>query len=57
MNRIESDDDEGSCKLKLGDLRDDELRFLFLIRSSDRLFSRAKKLLLNGKNDKGDFEK
>lgn len=57
MNRIESDDDEGSCMQRLGDLTDDELRFLFLIRSSDRLFFRAKKLLLNGENDKSDFKK
>lgn len=48
---------EDLSQIKLGDLSDDELRFLFLIRSSDKLFSKAKRLLLNedsGKNSAGN---
>lgn len=56
FEEIDSGGAEDLSQIKLGDLSDDELRFLFLIRSSDKLFSKAKRLLLNedsGKNSAG----
>ncbi|MCI5948908.1 MAG: hypothetical protein PUK72_03305 [Oscillospiraceae bacterium] len=56
MKEIDSGGAEDLSQIKLGDLSDDELRFLCLIRSSDKLFSKAKRLLLNedsGKNSAG----
>ena len=45
MKEIDSGGAEDLSQIKLGDLSDDELRFLCLIRSSDKLFSKAKRLL------------